>query len=54
MTMNKRLPARRRTGEVEERPGSGARLSPDVKTKIGQNLRVMYAESSIKACRIDS
>jgi hypothetical protein len=43
--MNKRLPSRRRTRDSEERPSAGPpKLGPDVKAKIGQHLRVMYAE----------
>jgi Anti-sigma factor NepR len=42
--MNKRLPSRRRHREDEERPGVAGRLGPEVKAKIGQHLRVMYAE----------
>jgi len=44
--MNKRLPSRRRTRDSEERPSAGPppKLGPDIKAKIGQHLRVMYAE----------
>jgi hypothetical protein len=43
--MNKRLPSRRRTRDSEERPNTcPPKLGPEVKAKIGQHLRVMYAE----------
>jgi hypothetical protein len=44
--MNKGKPSRRKTGmdlqEAESNPM--AQLSPDVKAKIGQQLRLMYGE----------
>jgi hypothetical protein len=42
--MNRRLPSRRKNQETEDRPGGAAKLGPDAKAKIGQHLRVMYAE----------
>jgi hypothetical protein len=42
--MNKRKPPRQRLDVQNPRPMPVAKLGPDIKAKIGQQLRVMYGE----------
>ena len=42
--MNKRKPSRQRLDVQNPRPMPVAKLGPDIKAKIGQQLRVMYGE----------
>ena len=42
--MNKRKPSRQRLDVQNPRPMPVAKLGPDIKAKIGQQLRVLYGE----------
>jgi hypothetical protein len=42
--MNKRKPSRQGLDVQNPRPMPVAKLGPDIKSKIGQQLRVMYGE----------
>jgi hypothetical protein len=42
--MNKRKPSRQRLDVQNPQPMPVAKLGPDIKAKIGQQLRVMYGE----------
>ena len=42
--MNKRKPSRQRLDPQNARPMPAVKLGPEIKAKIGQQLRIMYGE----------